>query len=186
MTQKVANDNISPSQDSDLNEKILDKLKKIQARFNEISQELEKPENYQNHKFLEKLNKEKVRLQKPNELFSQYLELLEQISDARDLINNESDKEIKQLAQEELKSFVKEKSFVISELNSALVEKDPNDSKDIFLEIRAGTGGDEAAIFVGDLNKMYTRYSEKQSWDIEIVNSTESDHGGFKEIMLKI
>ena len=186
MTQKIANENISPSQGSGLNEKILDKLKKIQARFDEISRELEKPENYQNHKFLEKLNKEKVQLQKPNELFAQYTKLLKQISDTRDLINNESDKEIKQLAQEELKDFLKEKSFIISELNNTLVERDPNDSKDIFLEIRAGTGGDEAAIFVGDLNKMYTRYSEKQSWDIEIINSTESDHGGFKEIMLKI
>ena len=186
MTQKIANENISPSQGSGLNEKILDKLKKIQARFDEISRELEKPENYQKHTFLEKLNKEKVQLQKPNELFTQYTKLLKQISDTRDLINNESDKEIKQLAQEELKDFLKEKSFIISELNNTLVERDPNDSKDIFLEIRAGTGGDEAAIFVGDLNKMYTRYSEKQSWDIEIINSTESDHGGFKEIMLKI
>ena len=67
-----------------------------------------------------------------------------------------------------------------------LVEKDPNDSKNVFLEIRAGTGGDEAAIFAGDLYKMYSKYAEKNSWNIELINVTESDHGGYKEIILKV
>ena len=74
----------------------------------------------------------------------------------------------------------------MKDLDKILVEKDPNDAKDVFLEIRAGTGGDEAAIFVGDLHKMYTKFSEKQSWNIEMLSQTESDHGGFKEIMFKI
>tara|TARA_Y100000996_G_scaffold410790_1_gene393749 strand:- start:95 stop:1216 length:1122 start_codon:yes stop_codon:yes gene_type:complete len=186
MTQKTTTDKNDLLQGLDLNEKVLDKLKKIQSRFNEICKELEKPDNYKDHKFLEKLNKEKVQLQKPNNLFNQYKKMLKQISDTKDLINSETDKELKQLAQDELKDSDKEKLSIILELNTILVERDPNDSKDVFLEIRAGTGGDEAAIFAGDLNKMYTRYSEKHSWDIEIINSTESDHGGFKEIMLKI
>ncbi len=186
MVDENSNDKNDLLLGSDFNKKIINKLEKIKNRYDEINKKLEIPENYKNHKLLEKLNKEKTQLQKPNDLFEQYKTILKQINDSKDIINNETDKEVKQLAQDELKDSLRKKILIMKDLDKILVEKDPNDAKDVFLEIRAGTGGDEAAIFVGDLHKMYTKFSEKQSWNIEMLSQTESDHGGFKEIMFKI
>ena len=115
-----------------------------------------------------------------------YKELLKKIIDIEDLISNEEDKELKILAEDESKEYLEKKTQLQNLLLEFLVEKDPNDSKNVFLEIRAGTGGDEAAIFAGDLYKMYSKYAEKNSWNIELINVTESDHGGYKEIILKV
>ena len=90
------------------------------------------------------------------------------------------------MAEEDIEKNIAKKNILEDYFENELVDKDPNDSKDIFLEIRAGTGGDEAAIFSGDLFKMYSKYAEKNSWDIELLNVTESDHGGYKELILKV
>ena len=186
MNQKSTNDKDNPLLGSGLSTKIIKKLSILKIRYDEITKELEIPENYEDHKLLEKLNKERIQLQKPAEFFDEYKILLAQINDTKSLIASENDKDIKKLAIEELEESEKKRLSLESKLNELLIDKDPNDSKDVFLEIRAGTGGDEAAIFAGDLYKMYSRFSEKQSWAIEIISSTESDHGGFKEITIKI
>ena len=90
------------------------------------------------------------------------------------------------IAQDELNNYEKELKVVEIKIIEATVEKDPNDSRDVYMEIRAGTGGEEAAIFSGDLFKMYSRFSERNKWDIEVINSNISDHGGFKEIIFKV
>tara|TARA_B100000900_G_scaffold376936_1_gene359986 strand:- start:231 stop:1064 length:834 start_codon:yes stop_codon:yes gene_type:complete len=93
---------------------------------------------------------------------------------------------MRSIAQEELKLYEEDLNITEKKIIEATVEKDPNDSRDIYMEIRAGTGGEEAAIFAGDLFKMYSKFSEKNKWEIEILNSNVSDHGGFKEIIFKI
>ena len=114
-----------------------------------------------------------------------YLNIEKSILDTKELLHDE-DKEMIAIAREELKQHEVELKNIESKIIEATVEKDPNDSRDIFMEIRAGTGGEEAAIFAGDLFKMYTKFSEKNKWRIEIINSNISDHGGFKEIIFKI
>ena len=98
----------------------------------------------------------------------------------------DDDKEMIAIASEELKKYEVDLKETESKIIEATVEKDPNDSRDIYMEIRAGTGGEEAAIFAGDLFKMYSKFSEKNKWSIEVINSNISDHGGFKEIVFKV
>lgn len=118
-------------------------------------------------------------------LFQKYLNIEKSILDTKELLHDE-DKEMIAIARQELRQHEIELKNIELKIIEATVEKDPNDSRDIFMEIRAGTGGEEAAIFAGDLFKMYTKFSEKNKWRIEIINSNISDHGGFKEIIFKI
>ena len=99
---------------------------------------------------------------------------------------SEKDKDLRIMAEEDISANSIIKETLENYFENELIDRDPNDSKDAFVEIRAGTGGDEAAIFVGDLFKMYTKFSEKNSWQIELLNVTESDHGGYKELILKV
>ncbi len=186
MNEKSSNDLKSLAFEFITNPKLIDRLDNIIIRYAEITQKLEDPETYKDRKLSEKLNKERSQLEKPYKLFLDYKELLQKIIDIEDLISNEEDKELKILAEDEFKEYIEKKIQLQNLLLEFLVEKDPNDSKNVFLEIRAGTGGDEAAIFAGDLYKMYSKYAEKNSWGIELINVTESDHGGYKEIILKI
>ena len=186
MNQKSLKDLKSLAFEFITNPKLIDRLDNLIIRYTDITQKLEDPETYKDRKLSEKLNKERAQLEKPVKLFLDYQELLKKIIDIEDLISNEEDKELKILAEDEFKDYSEKKTQLQNQLLEILVEKDPNDSKNVFLEIRAGTGGDEAAIFVGDLYKMYSKYSEKNSWVIELINVTESDHGGYKEIILKI
>ncbi len=186
MNEKSSNDLKSLAFEFITNSKLIDRLDNIIVRYAEITEKLEDPETYKDRKLSEKLNKERSQLEKPYKLFLDYQELLQKIIDIEDLISNEEDKELKILAEDESKEYVEKKIQLQNLLLEFLVEKDPNDSKNAFSEIRAGTGGDEAAIFAGDLYKMYSKYAEKNSWSIELINVTESDHGGYKEIILKI
>ena len=168
------------------NPKLINKLDEIRIRYAEITEKLENPETYKDHKLLEKLNKERSKLEKPVKYFLDFQKLVEQIKETEHLISTEEDKTLKIIAEDDLEEFSKKRVELESILLELMIEKDPNDSKDAFLEIRAGTGGDEAAIFTGDLYKMYSKFSEKNSWKVELINSTESDHGGYKEIIIKI
>ena len=186
MNEKSSNDRESLAFEFITNPKLIDRLDNIIIRYAEITQKLEDPETYKDRKLSEKLNKERSQLEKPYKLFLDYKELLKKIIDIEDLISNEEDKELKILAEDESKEYLEKKTQLQNLLLEFLVEKDPNDSKNVFLEIRAGTGGDEADIFAGDIYKMYSKYAEKNSWNIELINVTESDHGGYKEIILKV
>ena len=166
--------------------KLIDKLDELRIRYAQITEELEKPDVYKDRKLSSKLHKEQSRLEKPMKHFESYQTLLKTIEETSELINNEEDKDLSALAQDELHNLARQKEDLENTLKEILVEKDPNDSKDIFLEIRAGTGGEEAAIFVGDLFKMYSKFFEKNSWSTELINVNESDHGGYKEIILKV
>ena len=166
--------------------KVFIELKKIFLRYQEINKLLEDPKTYENHKLSEKLNKERAELDKPAKHFKEYIELVETIINTKKVADSESDEEIRQLARDEIIKDQKLKEKLEILLSDLITKTDPNDSRDIFLEIRAGTGGDEAAIFAGDLFRMYTKFTEKNSWTSEIISMTEGDHGGYKEIVIKV
>ena len=165
----------------DLRAKLEDNL----SRHKDITDKLSTPEVYSNQSQMKSLNQELTKLEPSIKLFQKYLNIEKSILDTKELLHDE-DKEMIAIARQELRQHEIELKNIESKIIEATVEKDPNDSRDIFMEIRAGTGGEEAAIFAGDLFKMYTKFSEKNKWRIEIINSNISDHGGFKEIIFKI
>ena len=161
------------------------KLEKYLSSYRDITDKLSTPEVYSDRNLMKTLNQELTQLEPGVKLFQKYLEIEKSIKDTKEIIDDD-DKEIRTIALEELKSHEEELNSTEKKIIETTVEKDPNDSRDIYMEIRAGTGGEEAAIFAGDLFKMYSKFSEKNKWEIEILNSNISDHGGFKEIIFKI
>ena len=130
-----------------------------------------------------KLSREHSEASAKVELYGQYRKLEHDAEEARDMA---SDPSMKGLADEELKAAQAAMEKLEAELQQALIPRDPNDDKNLFLEIRAGTGGDESALFAGDLYRMYTRYAERQRWQVEIISQSPSEAGGYKEIIAKI
>ncbi|BAF61788.1 peptide chain release factor 1 [Candidatus Vesicomyidisocius calyptogenae] len=168
-----------------MNSSILAKLEQLSIRLEEVSIMLSDPEVVSNVKKFTKLSIEYAQLTPVNQQFQTYLSHLKNLEDAQ-LILFEDDMEIKTMAKEEILNTKKILSQLDLKLKKSILPKDPNDSRNIIIEIRAGTGGDEASIFSGDLFKIYSRYSEKQKWTIEIISSSIGEHGGFKEIIARI
>jgi peptide chain release factor 1 len=166
-----------------MNNKLIEKLDKLFSKHKIIAEQLEDENIYQDHELLKKLNKEFARIDPVVNKYNEYKDLINNIEESKSFL---TDKEFRMMAEEDIEKNTAKKSILEVYFENELVDKDPNDTKDIFLEIRAGTGGDEAAIFSGDLFKMYSKYAEKNSWDIELLNVTESDHGGYKELILKV
>ena len=166
-----------------MNDKLIAKLNKLCSKHKIISDQLEDQNIYQDHALLKKLNKEFSRIDPIVNKYNLYKSLINDIEESKLYLK---DKELRIMAEEDIEKNIAKKNTLEDYFENELVDKDPNDSKDIFLEIRAGTGGDEAAIFSGDLFKMYSKYAEKNSWGVELLNVTESDHGGYKELILKV
>lgn len=158
---------------------MLDKLEEIDIRLEEISQKLADPEIIANTSLWQELAREHAQKSTIAEKAASYRSALARIEDARAL---EGDKEMQELAREELEAALADKEVLEAELKVLLVPHDPEDDKNVVLEIRAGTGGEEAALFASDLFKMYSRYCEKMGWALEIVSSNETELGGIKEI----
>ena len=168
-----------------MNTKLIEKLNELTSKHKTISKQLEDEMIYQDHALLKKLNQEFSKIDPIIKKYDEYKSAIKLIEESQNFLN-EKDKELRLMAEDEISINTSIKDSLEEYLENELVDKDPNDSKDAFVEIRAGTGGEEAAIFVGDLFKMYSKFSEKNSWDIELLNVTESDHGGYKEIILKV
>ena len=161
------------------------KLESNLSSYKDITAMLSTPEVYSDRTKMKSLNQELTKLEASVKLYQKYLDIEKSISGTKELLIDD-DKEMIAIAQDELKKYETELREVETKIIEATVEKDPNDSRDVYMEIRAGTGGEEAAIFAGDLFKMYSRFSERNKWDIEVINSNISDHGGFKEIIFKV
>ena len=159
---------------------LVDKLKPIVARYDEISELLTLESVLSNVKQLTELSKEQSDIESIAQKAKTYFDVLENITENKILLE---DKELGELAKEELKNLESAKAILEEEIKFLLIPKDPNDSKNIYLEIRAGTGGDEAGIFVGDLFKAYCRYADLQKWKVEIISSSENNVGGYKEVI---
>ena len=168
-----------------MKESIRHKLEATRDRFEEIAGLLADPDVIGDQNQFRDLSKEYSRLESVVSLFSQYESLTGEISAAEEMLND-SDEEIRQMGQEELSSLKGTRESLEAELQKALIPPDPHDDSNIFLEIRAGTGGDEAAIFAGDLFRMYSKYAERRRWPIEIISAREGEHGGYKEIVSRI
>lgn len=154
-------------------------------RHEEIAGLLAEPETMADQNKFRSLSQEYAQLEPVVRNFTAYKSSLIAIEDAKEMLK-EDDKEIQQMAKEELVDAQKEEKKLELTLQKLLLPKDPNDQRNIFLEVRAGAGGDEAALFAGDLYRMYTRYAESRRWQVELINTQESEHGGYKEVIIKI
>ncbi|BEG58165.1 Peptide chain release factor 1 PrfA [Helicobacter sp. NHP21005] len=159
------------------------KLQAIVDRYEALAHALTQPEVLADIKQLTALSKEQAGIEELAQAAKTYLRLLEGIQENKALLE---DKELGELAKEELKSLEEEKNTLEERIKVLLIPKDPNDNKNIYLELRAGTGGDEAGIFVGDLFKAYCRYADLKRWKVEIVSSSENSVGGYKEMIALI
>src|SRR5690606_32966572 len=165
---------------------MLEKLKAIKDRWEEVERELSNPETINDMKRFAQLNKEYKDLGKIVEQYHIYKNMVSNIETNKDILANEKDQELREMAKEELDILLEQKEVKEEEIRLMLIPKDPEDSKNAIVEIRGGTGGDEAALFAGDLYRMYTRYFEKKGWRAEVMDVTEGTAGGYKEVILKV
>lgn len=162
---------------------LADKLLPFINRYNELGEMLSSPDITSDIKKMTALSKEQSSLLPIVKKAKEYRALLEEISDTKEMLN---DPEMGDMAKEELKELEPRKPEIEEEIKLLLLPKDPNDERNIIVELRAGAGGDEAAIFVGNLFEAYSRYADLKDWKIEILSSSASDAGGFKEVIALI
>ncbi len=165
---------------------MLEQLEAIRERFNEVAQQIVQPEIVSDQKRYVKLSKEYKDLEKIVNQYLAYTQLLAEIDNAKEIIATEKDEDFRDMAKAELDELVPRREPLEEVLKEMLMPKDPNDSKNIILEVRGGTGGDEAAIFAGDIFRMYQRFCEKQGWRMSIVDFTEGSSGGYKEVIMEV
>ncbi len=164
---------------------ILSKLDHLSERYEEVGALLSDGDIISDQNRFRGLSKEYAELEPVVKSYQAYLAVLENINEAK-LLLKDSDPDMREMGQEELRSGEAQREELELDLQKLLLPKDPNDSKNVFLEIRAGTGGDEAAIFSGDLFRMYSRFAETQRWKVEVISENQGDHGGYKEIIARI
>ena len=165
---------------------MLEKLKILEERFNELSKMLIQPDIISDQSKYIKISKEYKDLKTVVDKKNEYENVLANIEEAKEIIKNETDKEMIDLANQELNDAKIKVSTIEDDLRKMLIPKDPDDPKNIVMELRAGTGGDEASIFAGDLFRMYTKYAEKKGWNVNLVDFNEGTAGGYKEIIFEI
>ena len=166
--------------------KMLEKLKILEERFNELSKMLIQPDIISDQSKYIKISKEYKDLKTVVDKKNEYENVLANIEEAKEIIKNENDKEMIDLANQELNDAKIKVSTIEDDLRKMLIPKDPDDPKNIVMELRAGTGGDEASIFAGDLFRMYSKYAEKKGWNVNLVDFNEGTAGGYKEIIFEI
>ena len=166
-----------------LKDSIRSKLDDLSERLQELDGMLAAPEIISDQNKFRALSIEYSEIKPVVECFEQYNQAVEDIATAKEML---SDPEMKELAEEELKIAEETQQKLYQELQLLLLPKDPDDNSNVFLEVRAGTGGDEAALFAGDLMRMYSRYAETAKWGIEIMSQNEGEHGGYKEVIMRV
>ena len=166
---------------------MFDKLEAVVNRYEQIGEELTHPEIVSNNELFRKLMKEHSELTPIVEKYREYAAAKESERQALEILGESNlDKELKELAEEELKEAKENIAVFADELKILLLPKDPNDNKNVIVEIRGGAGGEEAALFAGSLFRMYSMYAESRRWSIEITNANETELGGYKEISFMI
>ena len=165
---------------------MLEKLEEIKHRFEEVGQLIVQPDAMSDMKKYTKLSKEYKDLEKIVSKYDKYNKIQADINSAKELLATEKDQEFREMAKMELEELAPELDKIEEGLKQLLIPKDPNDSKNVILEIRAGTGGDEAAIFAGDLFRMYHRFSEKKGWKLSVMDVMDGTSGGYKEVISTI
>lgn len=165
---------------------LVSKLQAIKEKWINIQEQLSDPEIIADMKRFKGLNKNYRDMKPVVEAFNAYQLVLGNLEDSWQILNTEKDDELREMAKSELQIYEERKVALEAQIKLLLIPKDPEDDKNAIIEIRAGTGGDEAAIFAGDLSEMYTRFCAKQGWQVEVMSENMSEKGGFKEIVLEV
>ena len=165
---------------------LLDRLNFIENKYDELSVKISDPSIMANQNEWRKLCKEHADLEIIVTKYREYRNVTEELETNKEMLNSESDKEMKDMIQEEIKDLTVREEELAKEIQILLLPKDPNDDKNVFVEIRGGAGGEEAALFAYNLFRMYTRYAETQRWKVELMSSNETDIGGLKEVVFMI
>ena len=165
---------------------LLEKYESIKNRFDEVGHQITDPAIMSDMKRYVKLNQEYKRLDNLVKVFREYKSMIDNFESAKQILVEESDEELREMAHDEIENMEKLIPLKEQEVKFQLIPADPEDSKSAILEIRAGTGGDEASIFAGDLFRMYSKYCEQKGWKLEVTNTSEGTVGGFKEIVAEI
>ena len=165
---------------------LLDQIDTFINRYQELAELLSDPDVINDAKRFRDLSKEEADLRPKVEAFRHYKDVVDQIEGAEEILADESDEELLELAKEELKELKEERDQLEEEIRVLMLPSDPNDDKNIIMEIRGAAGGDEAQLFAADLYEMYSRYAESQGWRISVVEAHSNDIGGYKEIILQI
>ena len=165
---------------------MFDKLEIIEERYEQLNELLSDPDVVSDPNKLREYSKEQSELQKTVDVYREYKKHKETIAESKEMLNETDEKDMIQMLKEEISESEKIIPGLEQELKVLLIPKDPNDDKNVIMEIRGAAGGDEAQIFAGDLFRMYSRYAETQGWKTEVVESTQSEQGGFKEISFMI
>ena len=165
---------------------LLDKLAFTENKYEELSVKISDPSIMANQKEWRKLCKEHADLEIIVTAYREYKKVLEDLEANKEMLEEESDKEMREMLSEEISMLSEQETELENKIQIMLLPKDPNDDKNVFVEIRAGAGGDEAALFAANLFRMYTKYAESQRWSVELMSSNETDIGGFKEVVFMI
>ncbi len=165
---------------------LLEKLEKIKVRFDQINSQLSEAANTNDFEKIKNLNKERLNLEEIIAAYEKYSSIIKNIEGNQEIINSSKDKDLIELAEIEMDELKEQKELLEDEIKTLLLPKDPNDDKDIIMEIRAGTGGEEAALFASDLFRMYSRYAEIKGWKTELIDISDTGLGGIKEVVFSI
>ena len=165
---------------------LLDKLAFTENKYEELSVKISDPSIMANQKEWRKLCKEHADLEIIVTAYREYKKVLEDLEENKEMLEEESDKEMREMLSEEISMLKEQEVELENKIQILLLPKDPNDDKNVFVEIRGGAGGDEAALFAANLFRMYTRYAENNRWSVELMSSNENDLGGFKEVVFMI
>ncbi len=165
---------------------MLDKLTQLENNYQDLTEKLSDPKVIADHLSYQKYAKAHAELDNIMTVYHDYKNVLDEITEAKELLAEELESDFRQMLTEELESLELRQEKIEEELKVLLIPKDPNDDKNVIIEIRAGTGGDEAALFAGDLFRMYCRYAEANNWRVELMSSNPTELGGFKEVIFMI
>ena len=165
---------------------LVERLNKIKEKFDRINQQLADPSYLNDREKIVALSRERSELEEIIHVYNEYSSVLKDIEGNKEIIETSEDKDLIELANSELSDLELKKEQLEENIKLLLLPKDPNDNKDIIMEVRAGTGGEEAALFAGDLLRMYTRYAERKSWRVELIDINDTGLGGIKEAVFSI
>jgi peptide chain release factor 1 len=168
-----------------MKESIREKLEAVRDRFEELAGLLSDPDVISDQNQFRDLSREYARVEPVVKLFSDFESVSDDITAAEEMADD-ADEEVRKMGEEELESLTARREELLLELQKSLIPADPHDDSNVYLEVRAGTGGDEAAIFAGDLYRMYSKYAESHGWAVEILSAREGEHGGYKEIISRV
>jgi peptide chain release factor 1 len=167
-------------------EALKQRLDEMERRYAALSDEMSQQDVLTDARRMRALGREQAELQEPVAVYQQLQSVEAQLTETRELLTDGADEELRELAREEADELSRRRAGLMAQLTDLLRPRDPNDTRDVIVEIRGGTGGDEASLFAADLFRMYLRYAEGRRWKVEVLNSSETDLGGYKEVIFEV